>query len=188
MPSRVAQQPTPVPTATPTPQDTPTPTVVPTPLPDPGFAWCGPTCTNYGFSVEYPAGWQLGGTPTNNGIQFTNPAQPDQTATFKAIGPTGGSAGDILNGELQTNFMTKPGYIPPQGTGVTTLGGATWLATTVYYQSVDQQREHVVIYTIVYESKGYIIEIQAPDPDGQQFTLVYNTYYAAMLNKFSFVQ
>lgn len=188
MPSRVAQQPTPVPTATPTPQDTPTPTVVPTPLPDPGFAWCGPTCTNYGFSVEYPAGWQLGGTPTNNGIQFTNPAQPDQTATFKAIGPTGGSAGDILNSELQTNFMTKPGYTPPQGTGVTTLGGATWLATTVYYQSVDQQREHIVIYTIVYKSKGYIIEIQAPDPDGQQFTLVYNTYYAAMLNKFSFVQ
>jgi len=188
MPSRVAQQPTPVPTATPTPQDTPTPTVVPTPLPDPGFAWCGPTCTNYGFSVEYPVGWQLGGTPTNNGIQFTNPAQPDQTAMFKAIGPTGGSAGDILNSELQTNFMTKPSYIPPQGTGVTTLGGATWLDTTVYYQSVDQQREHVVIYTIVYQSKGYSIEIQAPDPDGQQFTLVYTTYYAAMLSKFSFVQ
>jgi len=187
MPSRVAQQPTPVPTATPTPQDTPTPTVVPTPLPDPGFAWCGPTCTNYGFSVEYPVGWQLGGTPTNNGIQFTNPAQPDQTAIFKAIGPTSGSAGDILNSELQTNFMTEPGYIPPQGTGVTTLGGETWLDTTVYYQSADQQREHVVIYTIVYQSKGYSIEIQAPDPDGQQFTLVYNTYYAAMLSKFSFV-
>lgn len=181
-------QPIPTATATPTPQDTPTPTVVPTPLPDSGFIWCGPNCTNYGFSVEYPASWQLGGAPTNNGIQFTNPVQPDQTATFKAVGPTSGSAGDILNSELQTNFMTKPAYIPPQGTGVTTLGGETWVATTIYYQSADQQREHVVIYTIVYQSKGYSIEIQAPDPDGQQFTLVYNAYYAAMLSKFSFVQ
>jgi len=175
------------PTATPTPQDTPTPTAVPTPLPDAGFTWCGPTCTNYGFSVEYPVGWQLGGTPTNNGIQFTNPARPDQTATFKTLGLTSGSAGDLLNSELQANFMTKSGYVSPQGTGVTTLGGGTWLATTVYYQSVDQQREHVAIYTIVYQSKGYVIEIQAPDPDGQQFTLIYNTYYAAMLSKFSFV-
>lgn len=181
-------QPTPTLIATPTPQITLTPTSVPTPLPDPGFMWCGPTCTNYGFSVEYPTGWQLGGAPTNNGIQFTNPAQPDQTATFKAIGPTGGSAGDILNSELQTNFMTKPGYNPPQGTGVTTLVGETWVATTIYYQSADQQREHVVLYTIVYQSKGYAIEIQAPDPDSQQFTLVYNTYYAMMLSKFSFVQ
>lgn len=175
------------PTATPTPQDIPTPTVAPTPPPDPGFVWCGPTCTNYTFNVEYPAGWQLGGAVTNNGIQFTNPAQPDQAATFKAIGPTSGSAGDILNSELQANFMNKPGYIPPQGTGVTTLGGETWLGTTLYYQSADQQREHVAIYTIVYQSKGYVIEIQAPDPDGQQFTLVYNTYYANMLSKFYFV-
>jgi hypothetical protein len=203
-----AAQPTVEPTATPMPQDTPTPTAVPTPLPDAGFTWCGPTCTNYGFSVEYPVGWQLGGTPTNNGIQFTNPAQPDQTATFKTLGSTSGSAGDLLNSELQANFMTKSGYAPPQGTGVTTLGGGTWLATTVYYQgtggynssinqqlqatdgynpSVNQQREHVAIYTIVYQSKGYVIEIQAPDPDGQQFTLIYNTYYAAMLSKFSFV-
>jgi hypothetical protein len=201
-------QPTFEPTATPTPQDTPTPTAVPTPLPDAGFTWCGPTCTNYGFSVEYPVGWQLGGTPTNNGIQFTNPAQPDQTATFKALGSTSGSAGDLLNSELQANFMTKSGYVPPQGTGVTTLGGGTWFTTTVYYQSTDgynasvnqqpqaidgynpsvnQRREHVAIYTIVYQSKGYVIEIQAPDPDGQQFTLIYNTYYAAMLSKFSFV-
>jgi hypothetical protein len=45
-----------------------------------------------------------------------------------------------------------------------------------------------VLYTIVYQSKGYAIEIQAPDPDSQQFTLVYNTYYAMMLSKFSFVQ
>jgi hypothetical protein len=138
----------------------------------------------------------LGGAPTNNGIQFTNPAQPNQTATFKAIGPTSGSAGDILNSELQTNFATKPGYIPPQGTGVTTLGGETWAATTVYYQSANgygppnasQQRLHVAIYTIVYQSKGYAIEIQAPDPDGQQFTQSYNMYYAMMLSKFSFVQ
>ena len=186
-PSTAVSQPTSIPTAVPTPQDTPTPIIAPTPLPDPGFAWCGPNCTNYGFSVEYPASWQLGGAPTNNGIQFTNPAQPDQTATFKAIGPTSGSAGDILNSELQINFINKPGYIPPQTTGVTTLGGETWLATTLYYQSADQQREHVAIYTIVYQSKGYSIEIQAPDPDGQQFTLVYNTYYAAMLSKFSFV-
>lgn len=181
-------QPTPTATATPTPQVTLTPTPVPTPFPDPGFMWCGPNCTNNGFSVEYPVSWQLGGAPTNNGIQFTNPSQPDQIATFKAIGPTGGSAGDILNSELQTNFMTKPGYIPPQATGVTTLGGETWVTTTIYYQSADQQREHVVLYTIVSQSKGYAIEIQAPDPDGQQFTLVYNSYYAVMLSKFSFVQ
>lgn len=181
-------QPTPTLTATPTPQTTPTPTPAPMLLPDAGFMWCGPTCTNYGFSVEYPVGWQLGGAQTNNGIQFTNPAQPDQTATFKAIGPTGGSAGDIFNSELQTNFMSKPGYIPPQGTGVTTLGGETWVTTTVYYQSADQQREHVVLYTIVYQSKGYAIEIQAPDPDSQQFSLVYSRYYVVMLSKFSFVQ
>ncbi len=192
----VVLQPTPTQTETPTPQTTPTLTPVSTPLPDPGFMWCGPTCTNYGFSVEYPVGWQLGGAPTNNGIQFTNPAQPNQIATFKAIGPTSGSAGDILNSELQTNFVTKPGYIPPQGTGVTTLGGETWAATTVYYQSANgygppnasQQRLHVAIYTIVYQSKGYAIEIQAPDPDGQQFTQIYNMYYAMMLSKFSFVQ
>lgn len=198
----VVLQPTLTQTATPTPQTTPTPIPVATPLPDPGFMWCGPTCTNYGFSVQYPVGWQLGGTPTNNGIQFTNPAQPDQIAAFKAIGPTAGSAGDILNSELQTNFMTRPGYVPPQGTGVTTLGGETWVATTVYYQSAggqnpntngydpsaSQQREHIAIYAIVYQSKGYVIEIQAPDPDGQQFTLVYNRYYAVMLSKFSFVQ
>jgi hypothetical protein len=61
-------QPTLTQTATPTPQTTPTPTPVSTPLPDPGFMWCGPTCTNYGFSVQYPVGWQLGGAPTNNGI------------------------------------------------------------------------------------------------------------------------
>jgi hypothetical protein len=183
-------EPTPSPTTapSPTPTLTPTapasPTAAPTPPPDPGFVWCGDVCTPYGFSEQYPNGWQAGPAANSAGIQFTNPTQPDQYASFKAPGQTSSSAGDLLAGDLQTNFSTKPGYVPPSATSTTTISGETWATAVAYYTNDAQQRERVQVFSTVHQGKAFIIELQALDT---QFDAVNAQFFNPMLGKFQFL-
>jgi hypothetical protein len=180
-----ALSPTAAPTLTPTTIPSPTPTLAPTPAPDPGFLWCDPTCANYGFSTEYPAAWQPGATTDTAGVIFTNPAQPDQYAAFKAPGPTNSAAGDLLASDLQTNFASKPGYVPPASTSTATIGGETWVTAVAYYQGDTQQQERVTIYATVHQGKAYIIELQAANA---QFDAINTQFFAAMLGRYQFLQ
>src|SRR5205807_6185089 len=72
--------PTSTPTSNPTPTATsnPTPSPTATPAPDANFSWCDVSCTNNGFIVEYPNGWNQGQTSDKTGVQFLNPPQQDQ--------------------------------------------------------------------------------------------------------------
>lgn len=178
----IAPTPTPSPTTAPTP--TPSPTALPTPIPDVGFLWCGPVCANDSFMTEYPDTWQPGAATNAGGIQFMNPAQPDQYAAFKAEGPTTSPAGTLLESDLQTNFAVKANYEPPTTTSTATISGETWATAIVYYQT-DTQRERVQVYATVHQGNAYIIELQAPD---SQFDTVNAQFFLVMLNKFQFLQ
>ncbi|MBE3558852.1 MAG: hypothetical protein IMW89_06455, partial [Ktedonobacteraceae bacterium] len=173
----------PTPTPTPSPTAPPTPTAPATPPPDNGFVWCGQTCASYGFSTEYPATWQPGAASNANGVQFTNPAAPDQFASFKALGPTTSTAGDIVMADLQTNYSAKPGYTPPSATGPATIGGTTWIYGVAYYQN-GEQRERVVAYATVYQGQAYVIELEAADA---QFDQVNAQAFGYMLGKYQFL-
>ena len=178
--------PTSAPTDTPTAEPTAAPTPVATPLPPPdaGFLWCGPECSSFGFSEEYPNGWQLGGAATGNGIQFANTNQPDMAMTCKAIGTATTNASTYLSNEIQTVYASKPGYVAPTGTTTATISGENWVAALLYFQGETQQKERVVVFATVHQGKSYIIELQAPDA---QFDQVNTTYYQPMLSKFQFL-
>lgn len=183
----LAPTPSPSPTAaeTATPTLPPSPTVVPTAAPDPNFTWCTDTCRANGFLVEYPNGWQMGQAVNAAGVQFTNPAQGDQYASFKAAGPTTGSANDLVNVDLQANFASKPGYTAPTTTSSMTISGETWVTAIAYYLSDTQQKERVEVLASVHQGKGYITELQAPD---SQFDAVYAQLFTPMLNRYQFSQ
>lgn len=184
---------TPSPTATatattPTPEPSPSsaasPMVSPTSVPDTNFSWCAQTCQPYGFQVEYPDGWQMGPAINAPGEQFTNPAQSDQYASFKAPGPTTSSANDLVNNDLQTNFASKPGYTPPNTTSSTTISGTTWITATASYLSDSQQKERVQVLATVYQQKAYVIELQAPD---SQFDGVNSQFFNPMISRYQFL-
>lgn len=175
--------PTPSPTPSPTPTPTPTATVPPTPAPDANFSWCGPTCAQSGYQIEFPNGWSQGTTQDNLGAQFTDGSQTDIYAAVKT--PSGGtSANDLLNGDL-AEFQSKPGYTPPQGTQSTTISGENWsYEVTSYQNQASGQVEQVVIYATIHQGKGYIIELQAPQ---SQFPTINSQFFAPMLGRFQFV-
>jgi hypothetical protein len=174
--------PTPTQADTPTPQ--PSPTAVATPVPDAGFLWCTQVCNGYGFVTEYPGTWQPGAVINASGVLFANPAQQDQSATFKAAGPTTRAAGDLVAYDLQTNFAAKPNYTAPTSTSTTTISGETW-ATAVADYKKNKQQERVEVYATVHQGKAYIIELQAPE---SQFDAVNTQYFINMLGKFQFLQ
>jgi len=180
--------PSPLPSPTPSPTTISTPTTVPstpTPLPDTGFSWCGATCTPYSFSVEYPNGWTAGSAANGAGVQFTNPAQPDQFISIKALGPTASPASALVANDLQTTVASKAGYTPPTGNSSVTISGETWIGALAYYQNDAQQQERIIVYGSVHQGKGYIIELNAAEA---QFDTVNNQFFNTVLSKFQFIQ
>jgi hypothetical protein len=177
------------PSPTPSPTPLPSPTLAPTPTPDTDFQWCDQACTNNGFSVEYPKDWQLESAATATVIQFIDTAQPDAYAVFKTLGPVSGSANELINNDLQTNFAPQPGYIAPKQTSTTTISGETWATSVAYHDGKPgpdgtPTQERVEIFTIVHQGKGYIIELQAPDT---QFDTVNTQSFENMLGRFQFL-
>ncbi len=175
---------TPTPTQAPSPTPSPTLAVTPTVAPDANFTWCTDACHAYGFQVEYPNGWAMGQAINAAGVQFVNPAQGDQYASFKAPGPTTSSANDLVAGDLQTNFAAKTGYTAPTANSSTTISGETWVTAVAYYQSAAQQKERVEVIATVHQGKAYVIELQAPD---SQFDAVNGQFFNPMLSRYQFV-
>jgi hypothetical protein len=176
--------PSPTATATPTPTPSPAPTTVPTPTPDPGFTFCT-TCATNGFQVEYPQTWQPGTTPDGTGVMYTNPSAQDQYAAFKTPKATTQTANDLVTSDLQSNFASKPGYVPPTTLSTTTIGGETWAYGVAYYQPSPAVQEQVEVFATVHQGNAYIIELQASKND---FVNVNNQYFEKMLGSFQFVQ
>jgi len=133
--------------------------------------------------MEYPGTWPIGVPANANGVQFTNPAQPDQYVALKAIGPTTSSASDLVKADLQANFATKPGYVPPTASAISTISGETWIDATAHYQISATQQERTIVYATVHQGKAYIIELQAAEP---QFDALNTQYFINMLGKFQF--
>jgi hypothetical protein len=191
----VAPTPTlaPTPTFTPTvaATDTPVPTVAPpaTPPPDPNFVYCGQLCTTDGFSTEYPQAW-VAQTLTSGvqGIQFANPAAVDQSATFKALGPTAGAPSDIVQMDLQQNFANKTGYTVVTPNSTAHIGGETWFRAVITYQVANTQgtpqTEYVEVYGDVHQGKGFILELQASQ---DQFPAVNTQYFENITGRFLFL-
>lgn len=174
--------PNPTPTATATPNPTPSPTV--TPAPDANFSWCDASCTNNGFIVEYPNGWNQGQTSDKTGVQFLNPTQQDQYATFKVPPIQGDSnASNLVDADLQNVYASKTGYTAPTSKLVTTIGGETWTYAIAYYQ-LSGQKERVEVFATIHSKKGYVIELQAAD---SQFDAVNTQYFAIMIARFQFL-
>jgi hypothetical protein len=134
--------------------------------------------------VEYPNSWAMGQAVNAAGVQFVNPAQGDQYASFKAPGPTTSSANDLVTGDLQANFASKPGYIAPTATSATTISGETWVTAIAYYQSDTQQKERIEVIATVHQGKAYVTELQAPD---SQFDAVNGQYFNPMLSRYQFL-
>ena len=179
-----APSPTPTPSPSPTATATPSPTPSPTPIPDANFAWCDATCTNNGFIVEYPNGWNQGQTSDKIGVQFLNPSQQDQYAAFKVPTIQGNAnASDLVNTDLQNVFASQSGYTAPTSTSVTTIGGETWTYAIAYYQ-LNGQKERVAVYATIHAQKGYVIELQAAD---SQFDPVNTQYFSIMIARFQFL-
>ena len=118
-------------------------------------------------------------------MQFTNPAQPDQFISIKALGPTASPASTLVISDIQTNFASKAGYTAPTGYSSGTISGETWIAALAYYLSDAQQKERVVVYATVHQGKGYVIELNAADA---QFDTVNAQYFNIVLSKFQFLQ
>lgn len=181
--------PTPSPSPTPTPTPSPTPVVTPTPEPDAGFAWCAQLCTNNGFNVEYPQGWQAGAPADGSGgASFTNPQAADEVAVFKAMQTTSTSASDVVTADLQKNFASRTGYVAPTSSPTAApfpIGGdSNWVYTTATYQSAENQPVTVQVYGVIRDGKAYIIELQALQ--AQFESPVNSQYYQPMLRKFQF--
>jgi hypothetical protein len=162
---------------TPSPSPTPSPTVTP----DPGFALCDTACTTNGFSIEYPNGW-LQSTPDATTIEFNSPAQTDVYALFRTPGPTSSNANNLVATDLANNYASKPGYTAPTSISTTTIGGANWSYGIATYQ-LNSATERVEVFSTVYQNKGFIIELQAPDA---QFDMLNTHYFNPMLNRFQF--
>ena len=174
--------PSPSPTATATPNPTPSPS--PSPAPDANFAWCDTTCTNNGFIVEYPTGWNQGQTSDKTGVQFLNPSQQDQYAAFKVPATQeNANASDLVDTDLQNVFASQPGYTAPTSKSVTTIGGETWTYAIAYYL-LNGQKERVAVYATIHAQKGYVIELQAAD---SQFDAVNTQYFSIMIARFQFL-
>lgn len=176
--------PSPTPTATPTPSPSPTPTVAPTPTADPGFTFCT-TCVSNGFLVEYPQAWSPGTANGGTDVMFTNSSAPDQYAVFKTPGATTQNANDLVTSDLQNNFASKPGYMPPASQSTTTIGGETWAYGIAYYQSPPNVQEQIEVFATVHQGNAYIIELQASKND---FVNVNTQYFEKMLGSFQFEQ
>jgi zinc-ribbon domain len=174
--------PSPVPTATATPNPTPSPTA--TPAPDANFSWCDTSCTANGFIVEYPNGWNQGQTSDKTGVQFLNPTQQDQYATFK-VPPIQGdaNASNLVDVDLQQVYVSNTGYTAPTSKSITTIGGETWTYAIAYYQ-LSGQKERVEVFATIHAKKGYVIELQAAD---SQFDAVNKQYFAIMIARFQFL-
>lgn len=166
---------------------TATPLSVPTTVPEAGFTWCGSDCAPDGFIDQFPVGWQASALPSVTGVQFVNPQQPDQLATFKRLDNPTAAADQLLVAEIQTTYASKPGYEAPQPpTGqAATIGGETWSTATIAYMSDNQTKEHVIICVTVHQGKTFVLEFQAPDT---QFAQVSIAYYNIMIGKFQFTQ
>lgn len=169
-------------TPSPTPSPSPSPAATSTP-PDPGFTWCDTTCTQKGYIVEYPAGWQEASTSDNTGIQFTNPTSPDMFAAFKTPGPATGTADQLVDNDLN-NFASQPGYMPPTSSSSTTIAGENWVYKIASYQ-VNNQQEQIEVYATVHQGLAYIIELQAST---SQFDAANTQYFEYMLGRFQFQQ
>jgi len=190
-PSTVANS-TELPTTAPTPTLAPTPSPTPLPSPtattnsvaDPGFTLCDQACTANGFITEYPMNWQSRTLTRTSGVQFSNPDQTDQHATFKAPGTANDTASNIALADLQQNFSKKSGYTTDMTTSPTPIGGEMGVSSTAFYQS-NGQRERVVVYAVVHQGQAYIIELQASD---DQFENVNQQFFTFMLGKFQFQQ
>ncbi|TMD68115.1 MAG: zinc ribbon domain-containing protein [Chloroflexi bacterium] len=176
--------PSPTPTPNPTPTVTPTPSPTATPAPDVNFSWCNASCTNNGFIVEYPNSWNQGQTSDKTGVQFLNPTQQDQYATFK-VPPIQGdaNASNLVDADLLNVYASKTGYTAPTSKSVTTIGGETWTYAIAYYQ-LNGQKERVEVFATIHSKKGYLIELQAAD---SQFDAVNTQYFAIMIARFQFL-
>ena len=174
----------PTPTATVAPTDTvvPTATTLPTATPVTGFAYCGQACVTNGFSTQYPIGWSATPLTSTQGVQFVNPVAPDQTATFKTPGATAGAPSDLVESDLQQNFVNQSGYavVTSQGTGY--IGGETWFKEVITYMGATQQKEHVEVYANVHQGKAYILELQASE---DQFAAT-SSYFTTIMNQFQY--
>ncbi len=192
----VAPTPTlaPTPTFTPTtaPTDTPVPTATTppvTPPPDPNFVYCGQLCAANGFSTEYPQAW-VAQTLTSGvqGVQFANPAAVDQSATFKALGPTAAAPNDIVQTDLQQNFANKPSYTVVMPNTSAHIGGETWFKEVITYQVANSQgtnqTEYVEVYGDVHQGKGFVLELQASQ---DQFPGVNTQYFENITGRFLFL-
>lgn len=159
--------------------------MTPTSLADTNFVWCGSSCANNNFAVEYPANWIPGTVGSGQGVSFINPGQSDETALFKVVEPgnSGTTADQMLTNDLQINYVGKPGYIAPTTEHVATFGGHVWSTAIAYYQG-GTQRERIEVYATIYQQKAYIIDLQAPDA---QFDGANTDYYLAMLNRYHFL-
>ena len=180
--------PTIVPTVVPTAVPTIAPTTIPTAAPDAGFAWCGANCTQYGFTTEFPLGWQGMPAPNSQGLQFTNPSIQNVYASFKTPGATGDAPPVVLMNDVQSTFGSQPDYaiptLPPAANA--TIGGAAWYAIATSYNDNQNQLIHVEVYATVYQGKAYIIELQAPQTN-DQFDSVKQQFFVNMLVKFQFL-
>jgi hypothetical protein len=189
--NQVAAQPTTAPTAiptlAPTPSPTPAPTPSPTPAPDTGFAWCDTNCSQYGFTTEFPLTWSGAPPISSTGVQFSDPTAPDVYASFKTPGATSGAPNDILMNDIQTTFASQPGYAAPTTPPATAnFGGVPWSATAISYNDAQNQPVYAEVYATVYQSKAYIVELQAPSANNQ-FATIKQLYFVNMLVKFQFL-
>jgi hypothetical protein len=176
--------PSPSPTTAPSPTPSPSPTLTSAPTPDVGFSLCDNICTSNGFSVEYPNTWSQNPTADSTGTQFTNPTQSDEFAAFKTPGVIPNmTAGQLVNNDLN-NFASQPGYNEPTPTSSpnATIGGENWSFQIAYYQ-LNSQTVRIEIYATIYQSKSYIIELQALDSN---FETVNTQYFERMLGRFQF--
>jgi len=177
----------PTPTATVAPTDTvaptPTATTLPTATPITGFAYCGTLCTDNGFSTQYPQGWSASPITGTQGVQFVNPNPTDQTATFKTPGATTSSPNDLVANDLQQNFEGKGNYAVVTPAATDSIGGETWFKEVITYQETGQPKEYVEVYANVYQSKAYILELQA---SADQFATVTTTNFATIKSQFQF--
>ncbi len=185
VPTATIDVPTPTATAAPTATVAPTPTAttLPTATPITGFAYCGTSCTDNGFSTQYPKEWSASPLTSAQGVQFVNSNATDQTATFKTPGATTSSPNDLVANDLQQNFAMKDNYTVVTPATTDSIGGETWFEEVITYQEAGQPKENVEVYANVYQGKAYILELQA---SADQFATVATTDFSTIKSQFQF--
>lgn len=131
--------------------------------------------------IEFPTSWSQGSTADSQGTQFTNPSQTDIYAAVKT--PSGATSVNDLLAADASEFSSQNGYAAPTSTQNTTIAGTNWNYQTFTYQP-GATVEQVTIYATIYQNKGYIIELQAPQG---QFSTITGQYFNAMTSRFQFV-